>query len=739
MASSDKIVSALDSLTDQLTQMVGFQQAQIQVSEQQTRAFEAMATGNTDMPSTPMPTPLSTPVVGVQTPGAPMTSSPLLLPTSVASNNPQIMTINQSRGGNATPLSGPQPMANGQLPGGISPNASVPTNYQSQYQSPLGGSLLNEGQAQALNGQDNDPANQAITMAMLGEHGAPGPIRNMIMGSYGMTRSLEWAQNGSSGLAQSLGNSNMIPNSIANYNEETGAAGGALGRAVNAIQKPLEAALAHPLAAYIGSQAISNIVGNIDSHAKTATTIGSSFGYSGNPIAGPRAAAGLINPLANYTSAASREGYSYDLMVNQAEGRLPGSFGQGLTSTQAKSAADVIGNQGFQNDPATASNVFKLQSPTGNAENLMQGLFKPLMNAMPGLDASSIGEFTDSIRNAGASTDQVRMELTTLGQIAQATGQNVNALATATANAGQTFEAMGSSSLGGAEAATAYQSITGIQGGFQMAAQLAQSPFVQGMNMSTYGVLPSAMGDENPGAFAQSSTDAIKMLAQATKGLNHNVYRNVDGIRTLISSGQSQQVDQIASMLNIPKNQVQAALDPGAQRGTAARINLQELIGGAANGGTGMFHDLESGGAKGRAEFNQDWAKIQNHIAGTGISQARLAQIDKIKDPLKRLGTLNNAIAGTSQNPRDKVSQNNNSAGTTKVEFTGAAARWFQTVGTSQTPAKKMANAGQNGLYASTVNNPAGDPNLSAATSAAAASAALSSVQNSAQYNSLGG
>jgi hypothetical protein len=688
------LISAMDALTAALTDQLTFEQTLVDRQRQS-------ATTNTDEQ------PLSSPAL------------------QYASYNPDNLTLGGTAkamintaglyGSSLNPMNymralshfqaqgnTPPPTTNQQGAGQLSPSASVASAATGGIAIP-GESLQGSGQAALYNASAAGSAhgsslvnqNSAVTMAMLGEHGAPEPIRNLVMGSYGTQQSLNWAQTG----AQSLASKSFIPNSIGQIDPETGQVTGALGSVAGALNIAAE----NPLAAY----AMASAVGSINEHAKTSQTIGESFGY-GAGSNGSNAYFGFRNPL-NDLGTASRIGYSFDLEKQALEGRTGGM--SGLTSTQATTLLDMLGDQGFSENPLSPT-----QRGTGNASTIANS-FSSLLRQTPGLTTDELAPFTDSLRNAGASATDVSDTLSQLGNIAKGTSQNINSLYSAAASAAETFQSMGSTQLGGLQAAEAFQEGTGIQGGIQAASSLAQSPIVQGLNLAQNGILPSGMGDENAGVFASTSQQAVRMLAQATRGLDRNHYRTIDGVRTLIASGKQQQYDQIASMLGngMTSNAVRAILNPNAQGGDTNRENLQAVVGNeSANNATGLWADVinhpNMTNAQ-RSSFNQkfDQATSARYLKGTGISSSQIQTLDQVSDPRTRLKDLQTLLSKTTQSKLNTAQATDKGVQQVQVAFTGAAAKWFQTVGTAPTPSQNQANAGGT-AYNAIVNGQGGDP-----------------------------
>jgi hypothetical protein len=110
------------------------------------------------------------------------------------------------------------------------------------------------------------------------------------------------------------------------------------------------------------------------------------------------------------------------------------------------------------------------------------------------------------------------------------------------------------------------------------------------------------------------------------------------------------------------------------------------------------------------AQFNRDWnTGIVQHLAGTGISRSQIDQLSRVSDPRQRLVDLQHLLSSTSSNNGQNTVQKRTDPQTVKLEFTGAAAKWFQSLNNSTTDARHQANAGIFS-YNNVVNAPGGDP-----------------------------
>lgn len=743
-ATNDDIVSALQSLTNQLRRIEDFQKGQI---DRQSAAPPGAIRPSGIIVTNASGAPIAGPLTGAQQatepslpppPGREPTFRPPAVPASTPSGMPVPNLATTSSTSTLSDLWARRnilkqsPLYQGRFPlaGALAEysqqsqqdqqsqadaqaaNKQAEINGQGQggFQAPWGSNATDRAVANALNsgngmgthgpgGKFGFSSQDALTMAMLGEHGAPSFLRNIAMTSYGLQQSLGWAQKA----ATSVQGSNWAP----------GVVKGAMGP----LQGALNLAVNNPLATYMGVQALHTItgtIGAINDHAQTAQAIGESFGMASGQPFGPRYFAGFRNPLSDVGGAAG-VGYAFDALKQQLEGRVPGGgFGAGLSGKQATAALDVIANSGFSDNAQQLSHPF---TTSGNATTIAQGLFRPVMNATPGLGAQEIGQFLDSLRNAGASVDTVRNQLLQFGTDAHATSMNVRQFASEVKSASTSIQGLGSSSQGATNLALGFQGTTGIQGAPEMAAQLANNSMVQGMAVGQYGVLPSAIGDMNPGAFGQSAASTVEMLNRALTGIDHNVYRRQWGMNVLESSGAQARTDQIAKMLGLPSNQVKALLGETGSGRFQARNNIQNFIGSEGaqgTGGTGLWALAQQNyghlNAHQMHQFNQEWNVMGQHLAGTGITHKQFEAIShKYSSPEQRLNAMTHLMNASQSNQGLNTVQKQNGPQVVKVEFTGAAAKYFQALNTKPTIARNQANAGKI-AYNHVINSPGGDP-----------------------------
>lgn len=728
MATTDDLYTALQSLTRQLQQQNDFYR-------QQTERASATPPG-ARMPTTPSGL-IVTNTAGAPQPGpytgGQQATAPSLPPTNMSGMampskdnsvkqdwadfkaRRQAILADGDFNGNATaqalreyaPQATPAPQSNVRVNAAATPSPSnaraaggliLPpgdTNFTDQAFAQVYGQ--NQGGTASPGAVDPTLEHQAITMAMLGEHGAPGFLRNAIMTNYGIQASMNWAQNAGNWVQ----GQDWMPDTIQN--------------ATGTVQGALTMAQRNPLATFLGVQgvrAITGAVGNINDHLANAQNIGASLGYGagGN---GAYSYFGFRNPF-NDAGTAARVGLAFDMERQALMGRLPGQgFGSGMSNAQAQSTLDVLANQGFGMNPQGLN-----LSPTGDAATIAQGLFRPLMTQMPGLGAQELGQFTPELRNAQTSVQQLRETLQGLGADAQSAKEPLDQFTSSVAQTKDELASMGASSAAATGAAMGYSSATGLDPSMLRAS--AANPMFQGLMLSQ-GVLPSGIGNVSGGTLAQTQYQMLRMLQGATGGLNRNVYRNVNGQRVLVESGRTAQLSQIAQMSGLPESVVQRILGQGA--GGQARDALQQNLGSATQG-TGYYQLLNQFERQDHghtltqaqdAQLNRYWnATIGSQWKGTGIGQKEMERISQM-NPIARAKALQEDIAHAAGKAGGNQIQGSvgNQKVSVEIGFKGQAANML--TASYKTIAQNIANAGGT-AYNAVVNAPGGDPQAQLAT-----------------------
>lgn len=710
-----KLISAIDQLTAQLQSLQQFQAEQVQRAEQADSTSSASA-------SLPL---------GAQIPGV----TPIFAATSSAASIPAAFSSAMGTEGQAFSNLANQVAAGqsyrqqmmaqnaqvSQAQSGVSASASVPPGYSNSAGGGFSGwTAEQQGEysaaRMAAGGGAPSEEDQKMWELQLAGEGVPGPIGRVVRGSFGLNKSLGWAQTAMNSAAEGGSLPSFLGSAPTGKDSEGNLIGGS--GAVGALNQGLQWAQNNPMKAYVGKEVLGQVM-NIAGKASDMTQVGEQFGYNPTGATGDRTIMGFKNPVSAITSQAAQEGYAMEAEKMRLEGRMPGAgnYVNGLTSDQAQSLMGMVSGMGWQMNPM---NPLKSSTPTGNAATIAEGM-APIMKQYPGLDPSVMEGFMQSLRNGGASVANVADQLKNLGTMSQATSQNMNQLGESILNTSQTFESMGSTSMGGIQAANAFQQITGLQGAPQMMSALAQNPMVQGMNLAQNGVLPSAMGDENPGVLSSTMRNTATMLMHAMKGVGQNRYQTIDGVRVKTQSGYQAQLDQVASMLGIPSAQLRQWVNPSAATGETNRANLQSVLGGqggATGSATGLWSEVRNNqghwNTKSLDKFHSQISDLTNHLQGTGISKSQIDAIQKQygNSPVTEMDKLQSLLAKTENNKGNKVSADNKSQKqqvNVSISLTGQASKWFSAQSSQPTPAKNSANAGQ-GNYNATALQPGGDP-----------------------------
>ncbi len=563
--------------------------------------------------------------------------------------------------------------------------------------------LNNSGEASDLHTMTG--IGQVLAAAQLGEAGGPQAYRTWRLGSYNWQQNLQVASNvanaglnynGEGDLGSSLNNLGaFVSNNIKYQQDENGNV------VTDDNDRPIVSGFNNPTGVgpstitpsqiQAGLQMASSaakMVGSVDNYLGTQQTIGQTFGYG--PGLGGNAVLGERNPTGDVSSA-QRVGMGAEALNNALTGFNPSGpqdLGTGfqLTHSQSKDILDTLMNQGFQPGQATSP----LATPTGDATTIAEGFMAPLMNQMPGLSASTLGQFTPALRNSGDSTQQLSDALSDLGTQAKTTKETVNELGDSLATAGTSFANMGSN-LGNAYGTSQqFTEATGLDP--QIAAQLAQNPILQGLALGQ-GVLPSGLGRMG-GAFTSTALQAVQMLNSGLKGIDYNQYKTVNGQKFMTRNGRTQESDQIASLLGIPESSVQRMLNEGNRYKNVA--SAESLVGNS-NNPLGIYANYEADTANGhkitgseREQLQSQWGAITPTLRQAGISKKEISALDSDKNWRDRLKRVNNDLS--KQGGGGTSNQINGGSTSVTIDLSPQAAKLFNIQGPSN--AKKTSNAG---------------------------------------------
>lgn len=670
------LLDAMSKLTEQLQRQNDFQEEQTRRQERQRiqshsdqvvqeatqRRYSATTQGGLAVPpefGVAGPTP---PVSSRSTPPQPPQPKPTLLEDLTSLKQAQ-----KDQGLNFRQALAQYGAQQGKSRSGPSASASVP----------LGMPGPQPGAHHGLFDNMDDSTQTAFTLAMLGEHGGPAWVRNAYLEQFALSRSLKWAQNAAQGARD--------------YAEAGSGAGAALAGRVTgsstfgAAEGALAMAAQHPWITLGGLKLAGGALGGVAALGHSMTNWENIGAQLGEQVNGSRYLFGFHNPLSPFFSGATSIGAGAAVNRQQLEGRLPGGMGMGsgLSSQQAKDAIQTIEGLGW------GGNENKYGG--GDIGVLANQLFGPLMKQYPGLSAADIGQFTPLLRNSGTSIDQLSASLKDLGTAAKATHETVGQAASSMTAFNEATANMGSQQ-GGMEAAQGFRNVTGMDP--QVLGQMMNNPLMQGLAMSRYGVLPSGLKDVNPGTLTSLSQSTLQMLQRATAGLNHNI---VDSKGNVIETGDQRQMDQIAAMMNMNVADVRRLLNGAPEMTNRNRIE-SALGGSSGNGFLAMVNAQDKTHTKSQQDAAQAyWDKnIAPYWKNTGISQAEMQRLshEGFRQRITDLrDDMNNANASAT---RSQIQQKPNNL-TVQVQFTGMAAKFFQTLN-NPTTAKQAANAGKSSI-----------------------------------------
>ena len=537
-----------------------------------------------------------------------------------------------------------------------------------QINHPLGGGLNDE---------------EALTLAILGEHGGPAFLRNMAMEQRGVQLSLGWAQ-GALGSASAFAGSGQMGGT---------ALGQGVSGALNIATRIPAAAADHPNLAYLGYKGIQQLT-QLPSAATNWAAQGQQMGY-GAPGNSP-GIFGMTNPL-QWLSPAAGVGVGYSLQSQALQGRLPfgiggGSFGGGLTGAQADQTMQGLAGQGWSEAPWSPWNPTDIH---GKASTIANQFAAPIEQRLPGLNPDNLLQFDQALRQAAGSTSSLSTVFDTLGTQALGTNETVNQLSASIYSTGMQLQQMGANPTNAYASAAGFNRITGLDP--QALGQLAQSPIYQGLMMSQYGIMPSGIGNANPGALAGNATTSVKMLAQAYRGLDTNV-KNAQG--EIIETGQTRLASQIANQLGLPEAQVMQLL---GDKGIGARATMGTALGafGGLGGNTGMAALIPDKNKKlTNAQYKaatQYWNEhLKNAWQGTGVSHQKWDRISKEGNIRQRWTDANKALGTAMQNdPWNQPQTGAGQAETVNIALTGQAAQMFRLIGPSTSKQASNSGAGQ--------------------------------------------
>jgi hypothetical protein len=515
----------------------------------------------------------------------------------------------------------------------------------------------------------NMTAPEAMAWEVLGEQGGPSFIRNLALRNYGLQRSLQWS-------------TGVLQNASDYLNEDN-----PLQAPLQTFQGALNLAQAHPAVTFAAAAGL-HAFGNLRDAALSRIQMGEQFGY-GAPLGSP----GFLGMHTLSLGDAFQVGEAFREEMHALEGRLsallPGGGGRvgfGLTNQQAQQTMDVLASQGF----AMAPDVTNLHGP---AATLAQNFMAPLLRQFPGVSPEDLAQFTSMTRYGAASTKDLVQALGNLGDQARTTNQTVGQVASSLKDVADIANSMGANPVSGVALGRGFTEATGLPA--QVAGDLLQNPIMQGLAISRYGILPSGLAQMNPGSFAGLSLSALQMMQRATMGFNRPVYGTVWGHRVLEETGQQAQDAQIANLFHLPYQYVQRML--GHQGQIQATSNLETLQ-----------QDMQRRFNQGQS-LQADWNVVSQHWRQAGITAQEWQRLQG-ESGQKRINDLRDILTNIQQ--RHGANKIQTGDATLQVQFTGAAARWFEQHGKGPSLAKLASNAAQGPAMNSIINSALGDPNI---------------------------
>jgi hypothetical protein len=587
---------------------------------------------------------------------------------------------------NAKPMSQTSASAGGPNPTMGGSGAFNPSRMSSNQISGWADNLSQNG---VLSSQD------AMTMAMMGEHGAPAPIRNMALGSYSLHNTLKWAH----GAASTPIASKVLGEGGADI------VSGALGAATEV----------NPMLLYGGlkvAQGVGKLVSGTNKNMENMTNVGYNLGYGnlgGAP--GSQSFLGIRNPL-NDLSDAAREGTAYSLETQALQGGMPGAGGgvTGLSKASATSVMNTVAGQGFNLPLASPTenvvnniplightlapiladtlgkipilgSLFGSKGPGGNAGDVINAL-SAAQKATPALSGTQGTDLSSSLlTNYRGANGNLTSLTNTLGSLSSAAGSAHENMTTFLQDIDQSSNAFANQYGGNQVSATQMLAGMSMVNGMTPSqnSSIASNPMTQAALISQ-GIMPWDISNANPGTVAGAGDSRISQLV--------NMYTkngmSPAAAASLVANQYGMQSSQVAQIMNnqgqIAKNtKIQTALGSWGQGNQWDPGNgFESLVQDAGNNPT----------KKNQQGLEAEWNKtVAPTLKGSGLSKSQISSLDKTSNMRDRVNDLNNMLK------KNNTSMNNYGNNTTQVEFTGAAKKFFQQYG-GPTPSKKVSNAG---------------------------------------------
>jgi hypothetical protein len=411
---------------------------------------------------------------------------------------------------------------------------------------------------------------------------------------------------------------------------------------------------------------------------------GEQLGYSPQSGLGPSSIFGFRNPLAPYTSEAGQQGAGIRWDAEKMT-----RLGTGITSAQAKEIYGSLAGMGFSNQQHDALGL----TTGGDLENIATQLVAPMVKNT-GMSPEVASQFANALRNGNTSIKELSKTLTNLPEAAHTAREGINEYTESLQGFAEQAEQMGATKQQGYQSGMAFTQSTGLDP--RLLGQMQQSPFFQGLALTQMGVLPSGIGALPGGSQVGLTMQAMKMAMNATQGLNQNKYQTIGGKRVLVQSGSQAQQDQAAQLLGMSPEEFQRLYRNQGQN--TASANALTLL--QADTAQGWKNELAGAMQKSHGNLTKEqreklqkggegitgWNQISQQLLNAGISKKEVGRIGS-EGFDKRASDVENLLAKLNKQSISEEGQNK-----VQVQFTGAAAKFFQQVPIS--PAKAASNAG---------------------------------------------
>lgn len=326
-----------------------------------------------------------------------------------------------------------------------------------------------------------------------------------------------------------------------------------------------------------------------------------------------------------------------------------------------------------------------------------------------------------SLRQGNASLGSFKKTLDDIGVSAHNSRMSLDEYQKALDAAGETAKQNGGFYLQGVQSAKDFSGATGLTP--QAMSQTWQSPLVQGMAMSQFGIMPNAMGSMSGHMGLQTTYSALDLAKRATSMFARQ--DTVDPRTGEVISGKQAQYAQMAPLLGMSVEEVRR-LDINREMYNKASVGLGRINQFSKNLSSRQSEDdwvkerlkdrkfdpQDFGNKNAEEELRKQyreqadelfkgrpdsWGGIRQAMTGvattsggklTDKEKKKIDEISHISDINERNKQAKEFIIKQRGNPPTNKDMN-----TVHVEFTGKAAQFFKEVG-SKDPGKTRANSG---------------------------------------------